>query len=539
MTAKFVRVCLLGFLLMLLSSAANATTAVQFVSPTDGSNSNNGLTWTTPVLTVMQAITNLPAEGGYVWVASSTGVAVDLHNVVTGGVQQLDPGTKSVTLYLGCSPFSNSYTVGQIVLENNFHLIGCGSGSSNGTIIKSNDGAVPLVVLGQSGPVLGVELKGFRLEGASSNNSGGIYISAPAGGGLWYSMFEDIQIGVTTKFEGTAMEFNASATGAVGLNQFISLRDVRAYRDNNSSLVYACDWNGSNGQFVIDNVECDGTTEAGTNVNIASASSTQYPYSLSFNELTDQDSAIAVNIAGAVSITFHQAHLENDKAGFLLSLGTGGAGVNTYDITIEDSEFATVGSNSGLGYLAETTTGPLNSSLNFIHNRVGNPPDQYLVGFTTNLVEEGTFASNVVYRPSAFPGLTVNGSANISGNLVVTGSKSAKVSLPDGRSVAYYAVESPENWFEDFGTGQLKKGTAVVKLDPDFINSVNSNMKYSVYITPDGPCGDLYVSKKTATQFEIRQAGHSTCSASFDYRIVARRRGFEKIRMEELKPSVQ
>jgi hypothetical protein len=141
--------------------------------------------------------------------------------------------------------------------------------------------------------------------------------------------------------------------------------------------------------------------------------------------------------------------------------------------------------------------------------------------------------SSGVYRAPTLPGL------NVQGNFSATGTKTALVSLPDGRSVAFYAVESPENWFEDFGAGQLKKGTALVKLDPDFIKSVNSDMAYSVYVTPDGPCGDLYVSKKTPTQFEIRQTGHSTCNTDFDYRVIARRRGFEKMRLGEVKPTIQ
>jgi hypothetical protein len=524
MTTKLVRVCLLGCLFMFLSRAVDATTAVQFVS-TDGNNANNGLTWTTPVATIAQAITNLPAEGGVVWMASFTSTPYSLGT--------LDPGSKSVTLYLGCSPSGTaSYTAQQIVLRENFHLIGCGSNSTNGTIITSTSATLPLVALGGTAPIAGVLLRGFRLEGAAGNSADGIQISAQAnGGGLWYSTLEDIQIGVGTKFQGVALNFLGTAGGTpAGVNQFINIRGVAAFRNATSS--YACQWLGSNGQFVIDNLECDGTSESGTtNINIASSSGSLYPYSLSFNELTTQTANLAVNISGGVSITFHQAHLEQINQGFLLSLGTGG--VNTYNVNIEDSELAATFANGGSGFIAKTTTGPVNSNLNFVHNRVPATPDAFFVGFTTNLTEVGTMLSSGVYRSSTLQGLTVDG------NLLVTGTKSASVSLPDGRRVAYYAVESPENWFEDFGTGQLRKGTAVVKLDPDFIKAVNSDMKYSVYITPDGPCGDLYVSEKAPTQFEIRQVGHLACNADFDYRIVARRRGFEKIRMEEVKPTVQ
>jgi len=31
-----------------------------------------------------------------------------------------------------------------------------------------------------------------------------------------------------------------------------------------------------------------------------------------------------------------------------------------------------------------------------------------------------------------------------------------------------YCLESPELWFEDFGSAKLKRGRAVVSFDPDF-----------------------------------------------------------------------
>jgi hypothetical protein len=52
--------------------------------------------------------------------------------------------------------------------------------------------------------------------------------------------------------------------------------------------------------------------------------------------------------------------------------------------------------------------------------------------------------------------------------LVVGGTKAAAVPFPDGTQRVLYCVESPELWFEDFGTAKLKRGRTVVKLDEDF-----------------------------------------------------------------------
>jgi hypothetical protein len=122
----------------------------------------------------------------------------------------------------------------------------------------------------------------------------------------------------------------------------------------------------------------------------------------------------------------------------------------------------------------------------------------------------------------------------VSGDLFCTGSKSAVVPVDGGaRKVALYAVESPENWFEDFGSGQLSNGTATVSLEPTFRQTVNTDTDYHVFLTPNGDSRGLYVAQKTATSFEVREQGGGTSSIAFDYRIVARRKGYEEIRLAD------
>jgi hypothetical protein len=101
------------------------------------------------------------------------------------------------------------------------------------------------------------------------------------------------------------------------------------------------------------------------------------------------------------------------------------------------------------------------------------------------------------------------------------------------RKVALYAVEAPENWFEDFGSGQLSNGTATVSLEPTFRQTVNTDTDYHVFLTPSGDSHGLYVAQKTPTSFEVREQGGGTSSIAFDYRIVARRKGYEQIRLAD------
>jgi hypothetical protein len=61
-------------------------------------------------------------------------------------------------------------------------------------------------------------------------------------------------------------------------------------------------------------------------------------------------------------------------------------------------------------------------------------------------------------------------------------------------------------------------GLAVVALDPDFIQTVNTEREYMVIPVPNGDCKGLYVIHKTATSFEARPQARpqgKPASASF------------------------
>lgn len=123
---------------------------------------------------------------------------------------------------------------------------------------------------------------------------------------------------------------------------------------------------------------------------------------------------------------------------------------------------------------------------------------------------------------------------NGTGDLVCTGSKSAAVPVDGNRMVRLYAVEAADNWFEDAGSGRLSNGVAIVRFDPAFSQTINPNVEYHVFLTPKGVCAGLYVSDERADEFEVHEqpGGHS--NIAFDYRIMARRKGFESVRMQDV-----
>jgi hypothetical protein len=124
------------------------------------------------------------------------------------------------------------------------------------------------------------------------------------------------------------------------------------------------------------------------------------------------------------------------------------------------------------------------------------------------------------------------------GDLSCTGTITGVV--PAGaQKVSVYATQSTENWFEDAGGGQLVGGAAHIDLDPIFAQTVNTNIPYRVFLTPGGECKGLYVSQKSATSFDVRELGGGNSNIAFDYRIMAKRNGFENARLADVTKKYQ
>ncbi len=117
-----------------------------------------------------------------------------------------------------------------------------------------------------------------------------------------------------------------------------------------------------------------------------------------------------------------------------------------------------------------------------------------------------------------------------SGDMGASGTKSAVVETQDYGWRILYALESPEVWFEDFGTGHLIDGIATIDFEPIYAQTVNFSIEYHVFLTPLGDC-QMYVSDKGSASFSVKAMGGQTCSVDFDYRIVAKRLGYENERL--------
>lgn len=140
------------------------------------------------------------------------------------------------------------------------------------------------------------------------------------------------------------------------------------------------------------------------------------------------------------------------------------------------------------------------------------------------VVGASTSGSGVIGRADgpAARAATFLGTVVVDGDFQVTGAKSAAVPHPDGSQRLVYSLESPESWFEDYGSGQLVAGRAAVALDPDFAAIIDADT-YHVFLTPYGETRGLFVGQRAPGGFTVQETGGGTSGVGFAYRIVARR----------------
>jgi hypothetical protein len=111
-------------------------------------------------------------------------------------------------------------------------------------------------------------------------------------------------------------------------------------------------------------------------------------------------------------------------------------------------------------------------------------------------------------------------------HVIANGTKSASVPTSKGNQL-FYCVESPEVWFEDLGTAQLKNGEVEVQLDPLFLETVliDDAHPMHVFVQMQGECNKVYV-QPNKTSFVVKEKNGGTSNVKFSYRIMAKRLHF-------------
>jgi hypothetical protein len=174
---------------------------------------------------------------------------------------------------------------------------------------------------------------------------------------------------------------------------------------------------------------------------------------------------------------------------------------------------------------AEATTGTATGVWGLSHSGSG----VYGWAYGTAGTNYGVFGQTD--SPSGY-GVYSAGDLYAAGDFTATGIKSAVVETEDYGWRHLYAVESSQNWFEDFGQATLVSGEAVVSVDPVFAQTVNLSQAYHVFLTPRGGFCSLFVADTTPNAFTVRALEGSGCEVAFDYRLVAPRLDYEDMRLE-------
>jgi len=254
---------------------------------------------------------------------------------------------------------------------------------------------------------------------------------------------------------------------------------------------------------------------------------------LSGSAVTDSSYAGALSqLTGAGAVAVHQGSGSIiDDSGLFAQGSNRGAGTVTNLVGVwlaYSNEASGSATNAyGLRVLPPSRVGSNGNITNAYGIHIG---DQDQGTNRWQLYSEGT-------QPSYFAGNVGIGTPNptaklhIIGDLVATGSKSGLVETASYGKRLLYAVESPENWFEDFGSAKLVNGQGIVELDPIFAETVNTESEYHVFLTPRGDCNGLYVANQTTNSFEVRELQKGRATIAFDYRIVAKRKGYEAARL--------
>jgi hypothetical protein len=330
---------------------------------------------------VSDAITACPTSGCVIY-AYSPNVNLNLGTI--------DPGSKSVTLYLG--PYT--YNVTQITLEPSFKIIGMGA---RATTLQSTNGNNPVIVIRQAvgGAAQHVLLSGFQLLGSAGNSSeDAIFLDSSTylNSGMWYSELRDISIygfaGNGIHIKGT----NADYSGLTQLSEFDRVVVVRTPGGGNALRI-------EGGAYNLDFNDCqfDGAAAGdGTNIFIGARPGNPFaiPIDMNFRGLTSQAAAVAVQVDGGWAISFDLSHHEKLWGGYLV---TSDLGAGTAGLSISGAGFQTSGTNNGAGYLLNVATS-FATGVRFIHNHIMNPADVVV------LVQSG---ANVTYQDNEFFGGTI------------------------------------------------------------------------------------------------------------------------------------
>ena len=435
------------------------------------------------------------------------------------------------------------------------------------------DSSTGIGVAGTSSRYIGVEglsTSGTGMQGASTSGSGiigssssgtGISGSSTSGSGMYgYTLGNTLGTAGTFGIAGSRTSFNGIAgiwgDAAAHVGVFGS--------SNQYSGVFGASQNGP-GVMGVSSTSYGGefstSGELTAAVSATSSGSTNSALDASTSS-TDGTAIFAVAQSAGGQGIYAEALGGTDSNGtaaigvFSESTGRGVWGFSTEDTGLFGTSISTsntregfVSSNNSYEYIAgvwaDTSRPRINSTYSTIYSlgALVATADDNTAGLMENNSEYPTLQLYNNGSGGAGPNIAgvmqatgKDGTCGIGsrGDLSCTGQVKTLSTTGSARMVETYTMQSAENWMEDFGSGSLSGGATTVTLDPVFLETANTGTEYHVFLTPRGDSKGLYVTNLTANGFEVHESGGGQSSLAFDYRIVAKRRGFESQRLTDV-----
>lgn len=514
-----------------------------------------GIGTATPAYTLDAAGTIRSSSGGFMFPDGTTqttaAVAGGTITGVTAGTGLTGGGTSgNVTLNI------NTATIPQLSAANSF----------TGTITAGNSGSSTFGVLGESNATTG---QTYGVGGLAQSPSGygvwGLNDATAGGAGVYGSSVSTAGYGVegvNTSTAGTGVYGTAPSFGVQGI----------ATGTGTTVGVYGTGRNGVQGNGTANGVSGNGTAAGSTGV---------YGTGQSYGVQAVGTAAGSTGVYGTGSAYGLQAVATNTTSPsygvyttgnfglwgvgtqygvYSVAVATGIAG--TYGVYGGNSavgaqgnfpfDYGGIGGRCTLGCTALAQGGVwADTDWNGDANAQGDYVPAFLATADANLAalivnnsaqvptlyahnESSGGTGAIVFAEGTAGSCTLTGG----GDAACTGVLKSVVATKSGagaQRVETYSVQSAENWFEDAGTAQLVNGAGRVDLESVFGKTVNTGVEYHVFLTPDGDCKGLYVSAKTASGFEVRELGGGTSNIAFEYRIMAKRVGYENVRLADAK----
>jgi hypothetical protein len=401
---------------------------------------------------VSDAVAACPAKGCVIY-ALSPDVNLNLGSI--------DPGNKSVTIYLG--PYT--YTVNTIMLRKGMKIIGMGASQSpnaasvctaaspcNGTSLQSVNGNNPVFVIPQinNDPATNILLSGFRVYGSAGNTSEDGFLldtSSTVNSGMWESILDDISL---SGFAGIGIHVKGRNDGFSAASQWLLFHNVVVFRTPGGGNALRLEGAVFELRFV--NCEFDGQHIGdGTNIYIGglSGGTGGYPTSLVFEGLVSQQANLAVQIDGGVHLAFYGSHHELLSAAYQI---TDNFVIGTRGVTISDGFFAgNVGINGGAGYDLNVASSNV-AGVVFTHNQIFGPPDAVVkstnlasVVYQDNLYRAGNLppTSGISTQISPATVIDIQGVHSVGLNPSVTPITTINSGLGPGEMITFFTLGGP------------------------------------------------------------------------------------------------